>query len=92
MSYKTLLICLLVTYKLLVLIMIHHLTTSNLLVIITVPPINISDNEDEVKFIKKTPLHPRGRLKRLSKNQLIRNQTDKKITLKYYVKKGDTKK
>ena len=61
-------------------------------IIKTVNSIKISDNEDEVKFIKKTPLHPRGRLKRLSKNQLIRNQTDKKITLKYYVKKGDTKK
>ena len=61
-------------------------------IIKTVNSINIRDNEDEVKFIKKTPLHPRGRLKRLGKNQLIRNQTDKKITLKYYGKKSDTKK
>ena len=39
--------------------------------------INISDGDDEVKFIKKTSLHPRDKLKRLS-NYLIRNQTDKK--------------
>ena len=30
-------------------------------------------NYDDVKFIKKTPLHPKERLKRLSKNNLIRN-------------------
>ena len=39
---------------------------------------NISDDDDDVKFIKKTPLSPRERLKRLSENYLIRNQTDKK--------------
>ena len=39
--------------------------------------INISDGDDEVKFIKKTSLHRRDKLKRLS-NYLIRNQTDKK--------------
>ena len=38
---------------------------------------NISDDDNDVKFIKKTPLHPRERLKRLSENYLIRNQTDK---------------
>ena len=38
----------------------------------------ISDYNDDVKFIKKTPLHPRERLKHLSKNNLIRNQTDEK--------------
>ena len=31
-----------------------------------------------LNLLKKTPLHPRERLKRLSKNYLIRNQTDKK--------------
>ena len=44
----------------------------------TVNYVNISNDDDNVKFIKKTPLHPRERLKRLSKNYLIRNQTDKK--------------
>ena len=40
---------------------------------------NISDDDDDdVKFILKTSLHPRERLKRLSKNYLIRNQTDEK--------------
>ena len=38
----------------------------------------ISDDDDDVKFILKNSLHPRQRLKRLSKNNLIRNQTDKK--------------
>ena len=38
--------------------------------------VNISDDNDDVKFILKTPLHPRERVKRLSKNYLIRNQTD----------------
>ena len=38
---------------------------------------NISD-DDDIKFIKKAPLHPRERLEHLSKNYLIRNQTDKK--------------
>ena len=33
----------------------------------------VSDDNDDVKFIKKTPLHPREGLKRLSKNNLIRN-------------------
>ena len=47
------------------------------------------DDDDDVKFIKNTSLHPRERLKRLSKNNLIRNQTDKKIIfLKYYLKKS----
>ena len=31
-----------------------------------------------LNLLKKTPLHPRERLKRLSKKYLIRNQTDKK--------------
>ena len=58
-------------------------------VIKTVNSINrTNDDNDEVNFIKKTPLNPRDRLKRLSKNQLIRNQTIKKITLKYYHKKS----
>ena len=35
-----------------------------------------NDDVNDVKFIKKAPLHPRQRLKRLSKNNLIRNQTD----------------
>ena len=48
-------------------------------VIKTVNSINITnDDNDEGNFIKKTPLNPRDRLKRLSKNQLIRNQTDQK--------------
>ena len=47
-------------------------------VIKTVKYATISNNDDDVKFIKKTPLHPRERLKRLSKNNLIRNQNDKK--------------
>ena len=38
----------------------------------------ISDGDDDVKFTLKNPLHPRQRLKRLSKNNLIRNQTYKK--------------
>ena len=38
----------------------------------------ISDDDDDFKFILKNPLHPRQRLKRLSKNNLIRNQTYKK--------------
>ena len=37
---------------------------------------NIRDDDDDVKFILKTPLHPTERLKRLSKNYLIMNQTD----------------
>ena len=53
-------------------------------VIKTVNFINISNDDnnddDEVKFIKKIPVHPRDRLKfeQFSKNQLIRNQDDKK--------------
>ena len=39
---------------------------------------NLSDGDDDAKFILKTLLHPRERLKRLSKNYLIRNQIDKK--------------
>ena len=39
---------------------------------------NISNNHDDIKFVKKATLHPRERLKRFSKNYLIRNQTDKK--------------
>ena len=38
----------------------------------------IGDYDDDVKFILKTPLNSKERLKRLSKNNLIRNQTDKK--------------
>ena len=37
-----------------------------------------NDDDDDVKFIKKSPLHPREKLKCLSKNYSIRNQTDKK--------------
>ena len=33
----------------------------------------ISDDDDDVKFIKKAPSHPRENLKRLSKNNFIRN-------------------
>ena len=44
----------------------------------TVNYVNISDDDDDVKFIKKAPLHPRKRLEHLGKNYLIRNQTDKK--------------
>ena len=52
---------------------------NGLQVIKTVNSINITnDDNDEVNFIKKTPLNPRDGLKRLSKNQLIRNQTDQK--------------
>ena len=50
--------------------------------------VNISDDNDDVKLILKSALHPRERLKRLSKNYLIRNQTDKKIFLKYYLRKS----
>ena len=40
--------------------------------------INISDDDDdEGKFIKETPSHPRERLKCLSRNRLIRNQANK---------------
>ena len=47
------------------------------------------DDDDDVKFIKKTHLHPQQRLKRLSENNLIKNETDKKIVfLKCYIKKG----
>ena len=47
------------------------------------------DDDGDVKFIKKTHLHPQQRLKRLSENNLIKNETDKKIVfLKYYIKKG----
>ena len=47
------------------------------------------DDDDDVKFIKKTHLHPQQRLKRLSENNLIKNETDNKIVfLKYYIKKG----
>ena len=47
------------------------------------------DDDDDVKFIKKTHLHPQQRLKRLSENNLIKDETDKKIVfLKYYIKKG----
>ena len=47
------------------------------------------DDDDDVKFIKKTHLHPQQSLKRLSENNLIKNETDKKIVfLKYYIKKG----
>ena len=54
----------------------------------------IIDDDDHVKFIKKTPLHPRERLKRLSKNNLIRNQTDKKNNFLQILpqKKTNTKK
>ena len=38
----------------------------------------ISNGDDDVKFIKKSPLHPREKFKCLSKNYSIRNQTDKK--------------
>ena len=38
----------------------------------------ISNDDDDVKFIKKSSLHPREKLKCLSKNYSIRNQTDKK--------------
>ena len=40
--------------------------------------INISDDNDDVKFIKKTPLNPRERVKHL-REKLRKNQTDKKI-------------
>ena len=58
----------------------------------TVNYVNISNDDDNVKFIKKTPLHPRERLKRLSKNYLIRNQTDKKHSSNVTSKKANTKK
>ena len=58
-------------------------------VIKTVKYATISNNVDDVKFIKKTPFHPRERLKRLSKNNLIRNQNDKKkILFKYCLRKS----
>ena len=47
-------------------------------VIKTVNYVNISNDDDDVKLIKKSPLHCRERLKSVSKNYLIRNQTDKK--------------
>ena len=62
-------------------------------IIKTVNYATISNDDDDIRFIKKTPLHPRERLKHLSKNNLIRNQTDEKIIfLKYYLKKANTKK
>ena len=58
-------------------------------IIKTINYATISDDDDDVKFIKKTYLHPRQRLKRLSENNLIKNETDEKIVfLKYYIKKG----
>ena len=57
----------------------------------TVNYANISNDDDNVKFIKKTPLHLRERLKRLSKNYLIRNQTDKKYSSNVTSKKANTK-
>ena len=42
-------------------------------IIKTVNCATISNDDDDIKFIKKTPSHPRERLKRLSKNNLIRN-------------------
>ena len=55
---------------------------------------SISNDNDDVKFIKETPSHSRERLKRLSKNNLIRNQTDKKkkISSNITSKKINTKK
>ena len=53
---------------------------------------NISNNDDDVKFVKKATLHPRERLKRLSKNYLIRNQPDKKFSSNITSKKANTKK
>ena len=47
-------------------------------IIKTVNYATIGDDDDDVKFIKKAPSHPRENLKRLSKNNFIRNQTDKK--------------
>ena len=44
----------------------------------TVNYATISDGNHDVKFIKKKPSHPRKRLKHLIKDNLIRNQTDKK--------------
>ena len=38
----------------------------------------ISNDDEDVKFIKTAPLCPKQRLKRPSKNSLIRNQTDEK--------------
>ena len=38
-----------------------------------------------LNLLKKTPWHSRERLRHLSKNNLIRNQTDKKVFLKYYL-------
>ena len=39
-----------------------------------------------LNLLKKTPWHSRGSLRHLSKNNLIKNQTDKKIVfLKYYL-------
>ena len=45
-------------------------------IIKTVNYATIGDDDDDV--IKKAPSHPRENLKRLSKNNFIRNQTDKK--------------
>ena len=39
---------------------------------------NITDDNDGAKFILKVPLHPRERIKCLSKNYSIWNQADKK--------------
>ena len=41
--------------------------------------VNISNVNDDVKFINTTSLHPRERFKSLCKNDLIKNQMDKKI-------------
>ena len=50
----------------------------DLQIVKTVNYATISDDNHDVKFIKKNPSHPRKRLKRLIKDNLIRNQTDKK--------------
>ena len=47
-------------------------------IIKTVNYATIGDYDDDVKFILKTSLHSKERLKHLGKNNLIRNQTDKK--------------
>ena len=54
---------------------------------------NISNVNDDVKFINTTSLHPRERFKSLCKNDLIKNQMDKKnLSLDINTKKANTKK
>ena len=63
-------------------------------IIKTVNYATITNENYDIKFIKKTPLHPREMLKGLSKKNLIRDQTGKKNNFSSNItsKKANTKK